>query len=210
MSNAKQVPTGFTTIEVWATAQGEAEYTLARAIKYIMARKDKPELAWYGNPGKDASAAHRRFYELINKAIVQGMSKQRLDPNKKKKNGEIWDNKPDWARIYLSPTESLPEGNQPGDRGATKGTAFYGTKRYIGAQVGRYRGRIKSAHEAALGGTKKGPDQKRTDDRTFCLERVTAMKKRLQKAAESNFDVVEATRHLAAFERVINTPLNDK
>jgi len=208
MSNAKQVPTGFATIEVWATAQGEAEHTLARAIQYILGRKDKPDLEWYGRPGKDASAAHRRFYDQLNQAIAKGMSKQRVDP-KKKYNGRK-DNKADWYRLFMSPKESLPEGNQPGDRGATKGTAGYGTKRNIHAQVGLYRGRIKSAHEAALGGNKKGPDQKRTDDRTFCLERVTAMKKRLQKAAESNFDVVEATRHLAAFERVINTPLNDK
>jgi len=199
MSNAKQVPTGFAKIEVWATAHGKAQRTLAVAIKYILGRKDKPELAWYGNPGKDASAAHRRFYELINKAIVQGMAQQEVDPDKKE------DNKADWARIYLSPTESLPEGNQPGDRGATKGTAAYGTKRYIQAQVGLYRGRIKAAHKAALGGTKKGPNQKRTDDRTFCLERVVAMQKRLEKSEKATFDVVEAKRHLVAFEKVVKS-----
>jgi len=199
MSNAKKVPTGFAKIEVWATAHGKAQRTLAVAIKYIMGRKDKPELDWYSKPGKDATAAHRRYYEMINKAIVQGMAQQEVEDPKK-------DNKADWARIYLSPTESLPEGNQPGDRGAAS-KAAYGTKRYIQQQVGLYRSRIKSAHKAALGGNKRGPDQNRTDDKTFCLERVAAMQKRLQKADKAAFDITQALHYLTAFEKALNTHL---
>jgi hypothetical protein len=205
MSNAKkqvahkQIPTGFAKIEVWATAHGKAQRTLAVAIKYLMGRPDKPELEWYSAPKKDASAAHRRFYEQINKAIVQGMAQQEVeDPEK--------DNKADWAYLFLCPIQALNEGNAMGQIGDPK-TAAYGTRRYVQAQVGLYRGRIKAAHKAALGGNKKGPDQKRTDDRTFCLERVVAMQKRLQKAEKPSFDLTEAMHHLAAFERVVKTTI---
>lgn len=207
MSNAKkqvahkQIPTGFAKIEVWATAHGKAQRTLAVAIKYILGRKDKPDLEWYSKPGKDASAAHRRYYEMINKAIVQGMAQQEVeDP--------VNDNKADWARIYLCPIQALSEGNLPGQIGSSA-TAAYGTRRYIYAQVGLYRSRIKAAHKAALGGNKKGPNQNRKDDRAFCLERVDVMRKRLQDIGKDGapFDITQALHYLTAFEKAVKDDL---
>jgi hypothetical protein len=64
-------------------------------------------------------------------------------------------------------------------------------KRYVQQQIGARINDYKRAFERRLNGpAKKGADQKRTDDRTFCEERLVAIIKRLQKAEAPSFDAV--------------------
>ena len=49
---------------------------------------------------------------------------------------------------------------------------------------------------------KKGADNK-TDDQTFCQERVIAMIKRLEKSDNAPFDVVEALAQLAKLQKIL-------
>ena len=64
-------------------------------------------------------------------------------------------------------------------------------KRYMQQQIGARTNDYKRGLERRLNGpAKKGPNQKRTDDRTFCEERLTAIIKRCEKAEDATFDVV--------------------
>lgn len=62
-------------------------------------------------------------------------------------------------------------------------------KRYVQQQIGARVNDYKRGLERRLNGpAKKGADQKRTDDRTFCEERLVAIIKRLQKSDDPGFD----------------------
>ena len=64
-------------------------------------------------------------------------------------------------------------------------------KRYMQQQIGARVNDYKRGLERRLNGpAKKGADQKRTDDRTFCEERLVAIIKRLQKSDDPGFDAV--------------------
>ena len=64
-------------------------------------------------------------------------------------------------------------------------------KRYLQQQIGARVNDYKRGLERRLNGpAKKGADQKRTDDRTFIVERLTAIIKRCEKAEGPGFDVV--------------------
>ena len=75
----------------------------------------------------------------------------------------------------------------------TKGLSDAGKeqKRYVQQQIGARVNDYKRAYQRRLEGpTKKGADQKRTDDRTFVEERLVAIIKRLQKSEDAGFDTV--------------------
>ena len=57
----------------------------------------------------------------------------------------------------------------------------------IGARVNDYK---RGLQRRLDGPSKRGADQKRTDDRTFCEERLVAIIKRVQKADDPGFDAV--------------------
>jgi hypothetical protein len=80
-------------------------------------------------------------------------------------------------RLLETPTKGLSD--------AKKAHKLY-TQKQIGARVNDYKRGLKRRLE----GGGKGPDQKRTDDRTFCEERLTAIIKRCEKAEDAGFDVV--------------------
>ena len=74
----------------------------------------------------------------------------------------------------------------------TKGLSDAGKeqKRYVQQQIGARVNDYKRAYQRRLEGpTKKGADQ-RTDDKTFCEERLVAIVKRLQKSESAGFDTV--------------------
>ena len=64
-------------------------------------------------------------------------------------------------------------------------------KRYLQQQIGARVNDYKRGLQRRLDGpSKRGADQKRTDDRTFCEERLVAIIKRVQKADDPGFDAV--------------------
>ena len=72
-------------------------------------------------------------------------------------------------------------------------------KRYMQMQVGARVNDYKRGLDRRLNGpAQKGADQKRTDDRTFCEERLVAIRKRVEKAEEPGFDVVKVLAHVDA------------
>ena len=79
-------------------------------------------------------------------------------------------------------------------------------RRYTQQQIGARRNDYQRALNKRLNPTPaKGADDKKTNDLTFCLERVTQMLKRLEKAESTTFDVVEAVQKLAQLNKVLNT-----
>ena len=79
-------------------------------------------------------------------------------------------------------------------------------RRYTQQQIGARRNDYQRALNKRLNPTPaKGADDKRTDDKTFCLERATQMLKRLEKAEGATFDVVEALHHIVQLSKILNT-----
>ena len=116
-----------------------------------------------------------------------------------------------------TPTKALQDGNEPGQKGAppkkkpTDPACAAGTKRYIQMQIGAKRNDYMGSLDTYLNGPekkKKGADDKtgdKTDDKTFCLERATAMLKRLQKAEDAEFDIVETQAILVKLIKMLST-----
>ncbi len=81
-------------------------------------------------------------------------------------------------------------------------------KRYIQQQIGARVNDYKRGLERRLNGpAKKGADQKRTDDRTFCEERLVAIIKRLQKAEAPGFDAVTTVAGAQAMLKIIQAKI---
>lgn len=81
-------------------------------------------------------------------------------------------------------------------------------KRYMQQQIGARVNDYKRGLERRLEGpAKKGADQKRTDDRTFCEERLVAIIKRLQKAEEPSFDAVTMVAGAQAMLKIIQAKI---
>lgn len=81
-------------------------------------------------------------------------------------------------------------------------------KRYLQQQIGARVNDYKRGLERRLNGpTKKGADQKRTDDRTFCEERLVAIIKRLQKAEDPGFDAVTMVTGAQAMLKIIQAKI---
>ena len=79
-------------------------------------------------------------------------------------------------------------------------------RRYTQMQIGARRNDYQRALNKRLNPTPaKGAYDKRTDDKTFCLERATQMLKRLEKAEGATFDVIEALHHIVQLSKILNT-----
>lgn len=79
-------------------------------------------------------------------------------------------------------------------------------KRYLQQQIGARVNDYKRGLERRLNGpAKKGADQKRTDDRTFCEERLVAMEKRVEKSEDAKFDVVAFKEKCKELRKILNT-----
>ena len=125
---------------------------------------------------KDAPAnlVHVNHFAALNVAIIAGFSAAE-------------------RKTLNTPTKALPDGNKPGQKGDAKKPAA-GTKRNIQQQIGAKRNDYMRSLDLYLNGPKKkGADDKtgdKTDDKTFCLESLNAIIKRLQKAEGVEFDAV--------------------
>ena len=81
-------------------------------------------------------------------------------------------------------------------------------KRYLQQQIGARVNDYKRGLERRVNGpAKKGADQKRTDDRTFCEERLVAIIKRLQKAEDPGFDAVTMVAGAQAMLKIIQAKI---
>jgi hypothetical protein len=81
-------------------------------------------------------------------------------------------------------------------------------KRYLQQQIGARVNDYKRGLERRLNGpAKKGADQKRTDDRTFCEERLVAIIKRMQKAEDPGFDAVTMVAGAQAMLKIIQAKI---
>jgi hypothetical protein len=161
------------------TEHGKAETKASGLLALVVdgAISNKIGLGWWKAPGKEAEPLHSQHWERTNAAIVKAFPAA-------------------WQKTFATPTKALDEGNKPGQKGDVKNPAP-GTKRYIQMQIGSRRGAFERAHKARLEGpVTKGPDQNRTDDKTFCEERLVAIKKRLEKSEDANFDVVDMLTHI--------------
>lgn len=140
---------------------------------------------------KDAPAnlKHVNHFAALNVAIIAGFSAAE-------------------RKTLNTPTKALQDGNKPGQKGAATKPAA-GTKRYIQQQVGAKRNDYMRSLDLYLNGPKKkGADDKsgdRVDDKTFCLERATAMLKRLQKAEDAEFDIIETQHILVQLVKMLST-----
>jgi hypothetical protein len=83
-------------------------------------------------------------------------------------------------------------------------------KRYMQQQIGARVNDYKRGLERRVylrRPAKKGPDQKRTDDRTFCAERLVAIIKRLQKAEDPGFDAVTMVAGAQAMLKIVQAKI---
>tara|TARA_R110001592_G_C12805080_1_gene717404 strand:- start:10 stop:498 length:489 start_codon:yes stop_codon:yes gene_type:complete len=80
-------------------------------------------------------------------------------------------------------------------------------KRYGQQQIGSRRAKIIKALDARINPVEQGPDQKKTDDQTFCQERVVAMIKRLEKSDNAPFDVIEALTQLVKLQETLSVKI---
>ena len=167
-------------------ADDRARNILQTVLDLCVANKITP--AMFKNPGKDGDPLHIQHFERTNAAIVAAFSKED-------------------QRTYATPTKSLEEGNERGQKGDAKYPAP-GTKRYIQQQVGSRRAAFEKALKKRLDGPVSLGANARTDDVTFCNERLVAIHKRLEKSEDANFDIIKAMTLVTELSKVINTKLD--
>ena len=143
------------------------------------------ELLWFKSPSKDAPDAHRDHYNATKAACIAAFSAAD-------------------RKLHDAKSSDLEAGDAPGQRGAAVKPAR-GTRRYIRQQVGTKVGQFARSYETYLHGPKvSAADGQTTNDKTFCLERIVAMRKRLEKSEEATFDVVETLASLVKLEKLVN------
>jgi len=80
-------------------------------------------------------------------------------------------------------------------------------KKYVVQQVGTRLCKVNNALATRLNGDKKGADQKKTDDTTFCQEKITLIYKRATKSESMSCDVVELLAKLDELQKILNTKI---
>ena len=156
----------------------------------------KPD--WFKSPPKkEGLAGHVIFFEDTKKAVFMGFPA-------------------DVRKLLNMKSADVPKGNGVGQSGIVKlpddgsGKAKYepsahGTRKYWQQQISTKMGQFKTSYEKYLGVDKsKGADQKKTDDQTFCQERVIAMIKRVEKSENAPFDVIEVLSHLGKLQKSLS------
>ena len=78
---------------------------------------------------------------------------------------------------------------------------------YVIKQVGSRMNKVNGALGKRLNGDKKGPDQNKTDDTTFCQEKITLIYKRATKSESMSCDVVELLAKLDELQKILNTKI---
>ena len=80
-------------------------------------------------------------------------------------------------------------------------------KRYGQQQIGSRRAKIIKALDARINPVEQGADQNKTDDPTFCQEKITLLKKRAKNSDTLECDVVEFLAKLDELEKILNTKI---
>tara|TARA_R110002110_G_scaffold376051_1_gene585839 strand:- start:77 stop:655 length:579 start_codon:yes stop_codon:yes gene_type:complete len=142
------------------------------------------ELLWFKSPSKDAPDAHRDHYNATKAACIAAFSAAD-------------------RKLHDAKSSDLEAGDAPGQRGAAVKPAR-GTRRYIRQQVGTKIGQFARSYKRYLHGPDSAADGQTTNDKTFCLERIVAMRKRLEKSDKATFDVVETLASLVKLEKLVN------
>ena len=160
------------------TAEGKAERKLAggRVIINDAFKADGVKAQWFKSPGKDGEVLHTRFFGLLNAAIVLGFEK--VD-----------------QKLLAAPIKSLDDNQKAARRTA---------QMQIGAKRNDYQTSFENYLSPKSKTKTKGAD-KRTDDKTFCLERVAAMLKRLEKSEGAPFDIIEVQSALVKVVKALST-----
>jgi len=177
------------------TAHGKAETKSDNLKSFVVdaAVASKVQLEYWKAPKKGSKGAepghpHAEHFTKTNAAILAAFPAA-------------------WQKTYKAPIKSLADGNEPGQKGDAKYPAP-GTRRYVQQQIASRRVAFEKAHKARLDGpTNKGADQKRTDDRTFCEERLVAIIKRLQKSDDPGFDAVAMVTGAKAMLKIVQAKI---
>ena len=77
-------------------------------------------------------------------------------------------------------------------------------KKYVVQQIGSRVSKVNDALKTRLEGGKKGANKK-TDDKTFCQENITKIRKRAKKSDTLKCDVVEFLAKLDELQKILNT-----
>lgn len=160
------------------TAEGKAERKLAggRVLINDQFKADGVKVQWFKSPGKEGEVLHTRFFDKLNVAIIEGFEK--VD-----------------QKLLAAPIKSLDADQKAARRYAQN---QIGGKRYD------YQTSFKNYLNPKSKTKTKGAD-KRTDDKTFCLERVAAMLKRLEKSEGAPFDIIEVQSALVKVAKALST-----
>jgi hypothetical protein len=171
-----------------SVTKGEIGIDRTRILINDDMKGDGVKLEWFKSPKKNASDAHREHFNATKAAVIMAFSAAD-------------------RKLHNAKASDLEAGNAPGQRGDSK-TAAVGTRRYIHQQVSTKIGQFGRSYETYLHGPKKkGADNKKTTDTSYCLERIVDMRKRLEKAEpnKATFDIVETITSLNNLEKLIKT-----
>ena len=187
MSNKTETPID-TFKTMTSIVKGELNADRSRLVLNDKLKADGVKPEWFKSPNKDASDEHKVFYPKTTQAVSMAFPAN-------------------IRKLINTPTKDLEDGNKPGQKGDSKKPAK-GTKRYQVQQLGTKRNQLCVSYEKYLGIDKsKGADQKKTDDQTFCQERVIAMIKRLEKSDNAPFDVIEALTQLVKLQETLSVKI---
>ena len=84
-------------------------------------------------------------------------------------------------------------------------TARRGVIGNVGSVMSKFNNALAERYDPKA--KQKGADQKKTDDQTFCQERVIAMIKRLEKSDNAPFDIVEVLTQLVKLQETLSVKI---
>ena len=143
--------------------------------------------------------AGKNLTTLVDYMVAEGVSIKLL---KDKKSDISADMDAGIVASFDKPTQRLLQSETKGLSAKNKMAKRYGQQ-----QIGSRRAKIIKALDARINPVEQGPDQKKTDDQTFCQERVIAMIKRLEKSDNAPFDIVEALTQLVKLQETLSVKI---
>ena len=141
----------------------------------------------------------KALVNLIDYMVAEGVSIKLLKDKKSDTSAEMD------AGIVASfdkPTQRLLQSETKGLSAKNKMAKRYGQQ-----QIGSRRAKIIKALDARINPVEQGPDQKKTDDTTFCQEKITLIYKRATKSESMSCDVVELLAKLDELQKILNTKI---
>tara|TARA_R110000787_G_scaffold271637_1_gene378880 strand:+ start:86 stop:574 length:489 start_codon:yes stop_codon:yes gene_type:complete len=143
--------------------------------------------------------AGKNLTTLVDYMVAEGVSIKLL---KDKKSDISADMDAGIVASFDKPTQRLLQSETKGLSAKNKMAKRYGQQ-----QIGSRRAKIIKALDARINPVEQGPDQKKTDDQTFCQEKITQVKKRAEKSENMSCDVVELLAKLNELQEILNTKI---